>query len=243
MKNVLFAFLFFASLFAEKPLTIGTTSGYAPFVSLDAAGCYEGFDIDIANLLSQKLGRTLIIKDCGNMPSLMMALKQNKVEAVIWAVSITQERQKTIEMIYYQGEKVSEMPFLFWKEIPSNIKSMEDLKQVCVEAGTFQEAVVKKFPDIKVKNVDKITDALLELRYGKSNAIAVDTSLVTKFKTQCPEVQILKLPIPSAEQSLGNGICVSKNNTALIQQIKAAVAELIAEGKIAKLEKKWGLDS
>ena len=242
MKKSLLAFLFSASLFAEEPLIVGTTSGYAPFVSLDSQGKYEGFDIDVAELLSQKLGRKLVIKDCGSMPSLMLALKQQKVDVLIWAISITEERQKTMEMVYYQGEKVTEMPFLFWKEIPSTISSIADLKQLCVEAGTFQEAVVKKFPTVKYKNVDKITDVLLELRFGKSKAAAVDPSLVTRFQTQCPEIKVLRLPLPASEHALGNGICISKKNTALAAQVKQAIAELTQEGKIAELEKKWNLD-
>lgn len=241
MKRFLLSLLFSASIFAEEPLVVGTTSGYAPFVSLDSQGKYEGFDIDVAELLAKKLGRKLQIKDCGSMPSLMLALKQEKVDVLIWAISITEERQKTMEMVYYQGEKVTEMPFLFWKEIPANINSIGDLKQLCVEAGTFQEAAVKKFPNVKLKNVDKITDVLLELRYGKSAAAAVDPSLVTRFQTQCPEIKVLKLPLAPSEQALGNGICISKKNEALAKQVKQAIAELTAEGKIAELEKKWNL--
>jgi ABC-type amino acid transport substrate-binding protein len=243
MKKILFALLFSASLFAQESLVVGTTSGYAPFVSLDTQGKYEGFDIDIAELLSQKLDRKLVIKDCGSMPSLMLALKQNKVDVVIWAVSITEERQKSMEMVYYQGEKVTEMPFLFWKEIPAAVKSIEDIKQLCVEAGTFQEAVVKKFPSISYKNVDKITDVLLELRYGKSAAAAVDPSLVSRFQSQYPEIKVLRLPLPPSDHALGNGICISKSKSALAAQVKRAIAELTAEGKIAELEKKWKLDS
>jgi ABC-type amino acid transport substrate-binding protein len=145
--------------------------------------------------------------------------------------------------VYYQGEKVTEMPFLFWKEIPANIKSIGDLKQLCVEAGTYQEAAIKKFPSVKCKNVDKITDVILELRFGKSASGAVDPSLVSRIQTQCPEIKVLRLPLPPSEHSLGNGICIAKKNAALAAQVKQAIAELTAEGKIAELEKKWKLDA
>lgn len=248
MKKIFLSLLFFASLAAEEPFVIGTTSGYAPFVSLNTNGEYEGFDIDVAELVAQKLGRKLVIKDCGSMPSLMLALKQQKVDALIWAISITEERQKNMEMIYYQGEKVSEMPFLFWKEVPANIRSIEDLgkdpqKVICVEAGTFQEAVLKKCPRIKFKNVDKITDVILELRYGKSFATAIDPSLVSRFQLQYRDLKVLNLPLAPADQSMGNGICIHKNNPQLASQVRQAIETLIQEGKIAELEKKWGLET
>jgi ABC-type amino acid transport substrate-binding protein len=71
--------LLFGTLFAEEPkptetLTVGTTSGYAPYVSLDSQGQYEGFDIDFAKLVAERLNKKLVIKDLGSMPSLMIGL-------------------------------------------------------------------------------------------------------------------------------------------------------------------------
>ena len=244
-------FLICGSLMAEETkqletFTMGTTSGYAPFVSLDSKGEYEGFDIDLAKLVAEKLNKKLVIKDLGSMPSLMIGLKQGKVDAVIWAVSITEERQKQIEMVYYQGEKITTIPLLFWEKIPENLKGLEDLKNnpkkaVCVEAGSYQEQVMKDYPGLTLKNVDKITDAIMEIKYGKSLAAAIDNSLVAFVKEQTPELKVLYFPLPESKQSLGNGICINKNNPDLVSQVKKAVDELTKEGKIGELEKKWNL--
>jgi ABC-type amino acid transport substrate-binding protein len=244
MKNMLFAsILAFSTLFsAEETLTIGTTSGYAPYVSLDNQGNYEGFDIDLARLVAEKLGRKLVIKDGGSMPGLMLSLKQNKVDLLIWAISITQERSKALDMIYYQGEKIQTMPFLFWKEVPSISKINELAKTVCVEAGTYQESVLKNYPNLKLKYVDKISDGVMELKYGKVFALAVDPSLVKRFTEQDSNIKAVYLPLAPNEQALGNGICVNKTNTELSAQVKKAISELTQEGKIAELEKKWKLN-
>lgn len=253
MKKQLFALcLFAAQLFAKSeeqpPLIVGTTSGYAPYVSLDAAGNYEGFDIDLAELLSQKLGRKLVIKDLGSMPSLFLALKQGKVDLLIWAISITEERMKSVDMVYYQGEKVTEMPFLFWNTAPEGIRSIEDLaknsqKGICVEAGSYQHGVVKKFSEMQVKYIDKITDAIMEIKFGKALGAMIDPSLVARFKAQYPEIKVLNLPLPVNEQALGNGICINKSQSELSAAVKKAVDELTKEGKIAELEKKWKISS
>jgi len=245
--------LFCGSLAAEEikqpteTFTVGTTSGYAPYVSLDSKGQYEGFDIDLAKLVAEKLNKKLVIKDMGSMPSLMIGLKQRRVDAVIWAVSITEERQKQMEMVYYQGEKITSMPLLFWGKIPENIKGPEDLKMdpkkiVCVEAGTYQEQVMKAYLDLTLKNVDKITDAIMEIKFGKSLAVAVDNSLVSFLQKQNPELKVLYFPLSPSQQSLGNGICINKNNPELAAQVKKAVEELTREGKIQDLEKKWNMD-
>ncbi len=248
MKKFIFSLLLSASLFAAetKPLVVGTTSGYAPFVSLDSKGNYEGFDIDFAEELGKKLGRKIILKDCGTMPGLLLSLDQKKVDIVIWAVSITPERETKMDMVYYQGEKVQQMPFLFWKEIPSNIDSIEDLGtkikgSVSVEAGSFQEGVLKNYPKVRLKQVEKISDALMEIRYGKSIAAMADPSLVQEITSQYPEIKVLQLPLRPEEYSLGNGICINKKDKPLTQSIEQAVQELQKEGVIADLEKKWGI--
>ncbi len=239
-------FLCCVTLCAE-PLVIGTTSGYAPYVSLNTQGEYEGFDIDFARLLAEKLNRELEIKDLGSMPSLLIGLKQKKVDALIWAVSITEERLKQIDMVYYQGEKITTMPLLFWGQIPDAIKSPQEFigdakKIICVESGSYQEQVMQSYPGLALKNVDKITDALLEIKFKKSLAVAIDNSLVASVQQKNPEVQALYFPLPEGKQSLGNGICINKENKELTAQIQKAVEELTVEGKISELEKKWNLN-
>jgi len=227
-------------LVAEEPLVVGTSSGYAPYVSLDAGGRYEGFDVDFAEELGKKLNRKIVLKDLGTMPSLLVALQQKKVDVLIWAISITEDRMKKMDMVYYQGEKVREMPFLFWKKVPEGIKSIEDLRfAVSVEAGSFQENVLKKYPKVKLKQVEKITDAVLEIRYGKSGAAMADPSIVSKLKAQYPEIQVRYLPLKPEDYSLGNGVCINKANQDLAEKVRKAAEELIAEGKVAELEKKW----
>lgn len=227
----------------EESLTVGMTSGYAPFVSLNEKGDYEGFDIDLAQELSKRLGRKLVLKDLGSMPSLMLGLKQGQIDALIWAVSITEERKKNMEMIYYQGEQVAEMPLVFWNEIPGGIETWEDLKgkPVCVEAGSYQESVLKKIEGIQLKYLDKAADAVLELKYGKSLATCLDASLLLKLQRQFPKLKIKMIPLPPEERSLGNGICIASSNRELAAQVEAAVEAMREEGKIAEFEKKWGL--
>ncbi len=230
-----------------KPLTIGTTSGYAPFVSLNAEGDYEGFDIDIAKEIATKLNRKLVIKDLGTMPNLMLGLRQGKIDLLIWAVSITEERLQNMEMVYYQGEKVTELPFLFWKEIPEGIQTFADLgkdpkKMLCIETGTFQEAVLKKLSTASLKYMDKVTDLIMEIKYGKSFGTTIDPSLVATFTAQYPELKVLKLPLPPESQALGNGICINKGNPELAKEVKDVVEGLRKSGKIAALEKKWGVE-
>lgn len=255
MRNSIFGMLaacyFMAcNLFAAekevKPFVVGTTSGYAPFVSLNDKGEYEGFDIDIARKLAIKLKRPLELKDYGSMPSLMLALKQKKVDALIWAISITEDRKMHFEMIHYQGDRIDSVPLIFWRSIPDGIQSLSDLgkiaaKPISVEAGSYQEDIMKTCPSISLKYFDSVQDVILDLKYGKSLASSVDPALLPRFLDKYPEIKVLIIPVPKEIQSEGNGICLNRSDKELVDNVARAIQELKDLGIILQLEQKWGL--
>lgn len=257
-KMVLFVFAVFLAaynlIFAQTKepvencsLTIGTASGYAPFVSLDERGKYEGFDIDLAGLVAKKLGRSLVVKDLGSMPSLILAVQQGKVDAIIWDIAITKERLSELNLVQYRGKNEETMSFIFWKEVPSDVNTIEDLEKlgneiISVESGTSQDSILKNFPQLKLKYVDKITDAVMDVKYQKSTAAAVDNSLTGMLTGKEPHLIVKRLPVPAHLQSMGIGIGVAKKNGELTSQIEKAIEELKAEGKVSELELKWNLN-
>ncbi len=227
----------------EDTLIIGTVGNYAPFVSMNAQGTYEGFDIDVAELLAKRMGKKLSIKDLGSMAPLFIALEQESIDAIIWALSITRSRLAKVAMIPYQGEKVSAYPLIFWKQIPQGIKSIQDMAgmTICAEPASAQDAVLRSYTSVTILPTERVDDALLNIQYGKANAALVEPAIANKFKATYPEIQILDLPLTAEQEVLGTGIAIKKTNTNLIEQITKAVAALRDEGIIAQLEEKWGI--
>lgn len=222
---------------------VGTAAGYAPFVSINEKGEYEGFDIDVAHALAKEMNKKLIIKDYGSMASLFMALDQGMVDALIWGLSITQERLKKFAMIHYQGSAIESYPLIFWKSIPQGVTSLADMqgKTVCVEPASAQYAVLQDYPGIRITPTEKVDDALLALFYGKADAALVEGAIAQKFKKLYPEIQIMQVPIPVTYHEKGCGIVIKQNVTYLYDAIYSAVAGLKNRGIIAELEKKWGI--
>ncbi len=243
----IFGFFFFfkqPQQCTENILIVGTASGYAPFVSLNAQGEYEGFDIDFAKELAQKLDKKLVIKDLGSMNTLFIALDQKMIDVIIWGLSITQKRLQKVDMIAYQGDTTTVYELLFWKNIPDSICSIDDMKEltVAVEPGSSQEAVLDKFPFINKKSMEKITDALLDLQYGKSDAIFVEPAIAKKFKQKFPnDLKSISVPLSNEEYVFGVGIAIKKDRPSLTTDIKQAIDQLRSEGVIERLEKKWEL--
>ena len=226
-----------------KVLVIGTAAGYAPFVSINYQGEYEGFDIDVANALAKQMNKKLVLKDLGSMASLFTALDQGKVDAIIWGISITQDRLQKVAMINYQGDITDSYALIFWKTIPEGVKTIADMKGkiVCVEPASSQESVLSKYNFINKLQTEKVDDALLNIQYGKANAAFVEPAIARKFKNKYSEIQILNIPLESEDQVQGAGIAIKQDNKDLIKQMQDVIATLKSTGVIAKLEQKWNM--
>lgn len=225
----------------SNTLIVGTAAGYAPFVSINPQGLYEGFDIDVINALAKQMGKKLILKDLGSMTSLFTALDQGSIDMIIWGLSITQDRLKKVAMIHYQGAKTTTYPLIFWKAIPAEIATISDMKgkTVCVEPTSAQDIVLGTYAFINTVPIEKVDDALLNIQYGKTDAAFVEPAIAKKFKNKYPEIQIMDIPLAPQDQEQGIGIVVKQNNTQLIDHVRQGVEALKSMGIITQLEQKW----
>lgn len=224
-------------------LTVGIAAGYAPYISINEDGEYEGFDIDVIRTIASQLNVQLVLKDLGSMTSLMMALDQGSVDAIIWGISITQERLAKYAMIHYQGTVTETYPLIFWNTAPDTVRSLEDLNgfTVCVEPGSSQSAIIERYQNIIALPVEKVDDALLNLQYGKANAALLDPVIATKFKNKFPEIKIVAIPLAPEDRVEGVGITLKKNNLSLKHKIQTVINDLKANGSISTFEKQWNL--
>ena len=224
---------------------VGTAAGYAPFVSINPQGEYEGFDIDVAHALAKQMGKKLVIKDLGSMTALFMALDQGTIDVIMWGLDITQDRLKKVVMVHYQGGITDSYPLIFWKTIPREIRTIADMnnKIVCVEPASAQDTVLSKYTLINKLPTEKVDDALLNIQYNKADAAFVEPAIAKKFKNKYPEIQIMNVPLAPEDHVQGVGIVIKQNKSALINQLQEAVKTLRSTNIITQLEQKWDITS
>lgn len=229
----------------QATLIVGTASGYAPFVSVDGNGRYEGFDIDVAHALAKQMGKQLVIKDLGSMVALFTALEQGSIDLIMWGISITKPRLEKVAMVHYQGQTVDNRVLLFWNQVPTGVATLSDMKgkTVCVEPLSSEEAILDQYEGIQHVAVDKIDDALLNIQYGKCDAAFVEPTIARKFAQKYSEIKQLVVALEPDQYVQGNGIVIKQGNAELIESVHSAVDVLKTSGIIAQLEAKWGLAS
>jgi arginine transport system substrate-binding protein len=235
--------LFHSSHRAQDVLVVGTSSGFPPYEMLSPDGTIKGFDIDIANLIAQKMNKKIVIKDM-SFDALIVELQQGKIDMVLAGISITQKRLNQMAMVHYSGKPLTDLPLLFWSHIPQEINSVNDLKQyanktVCVQTGTFQEEIITTYDFLDVKHLETIPDLIMDIKYGKSIAAVLEPKVALSLSKTHPELKILNIKLKQEEQDFGSGIGINKKNTKLINDIELIVKELKADGTVYKLEAHW----
>lgn len=230
----------------ERVLKMGMMSGWAPFMTLNTQGQYEGFDIDVARALAQKMGKRLEVVDFGSLAPLFLALEQGTIDAAMSGLDITQERLQKVAMVPYVGSGFDRFYLLFWQQIPRDVRTLDDLKKckavIAVEPGSASQAFLKQCPEIEPKLLASVSDMIMDVQYGRSLAAIVEPLIARRLQQQMPELKPLAIPLPRAFCVYGTGIAMRKDRRALTQTIQQSIDMLKRDGTIARLAKRWGIE-
>jgi len=221
-------------------LTVGLDDSYPPMEFRDSNDKLVGFDIDFGDAVGKKIGvKTEYITNDFN--GMVLALGSSKFNVIISAMSITDDRKKSINFSdsYVMGGQVAII-----KEGNTKINKIDDLKGkiVACQLGSTGDTAATAMKGLKeVKRYDKITDAYQDLSIGRVDAVVLDAQVGQYYVAKKPgqykvlDEQISKEPI---------GIGFKKQDVELQVAVQKAINELKADGTLSKLSQKWfGFDA
>lgn len=236
-KFIVAAFVAAGFSHAADVLRVGTNAAYPPFEFIDEQNKIAGFDMDLIDALSKKVGFEYKIVNM-SFDGLIPALKAGKIDAVAAAMSATPDRIKAVSFTkpYYTTEN------LFIKQAKNgDLTSKQNLesKKIAVQLGTVQEIAARSIKGVKVMANEDIFAAIMALKNGKVDAVLVDSSIGYGYLNKNKDLaEFLKEP----DGSEGFSIAFDKNkHTDLIAKINQAVEELKNDGTYDKLLEKYNL--
>lgn len=242
-----------------KKIRIATEGAYAPWNATDPSGKLVGFEPDLAMALckTMKAECEIVAQDWDGM---IPALQQGKYDAIMAAMSVTDEREKVITFagpygsepsmfgtmksspltkVAYGAERVD-----LSKDDPAGKAAIEKLgdalkgKTVGVQTSTIQANFMEKYlPKVAVRTYDKLDNAGIDLAAGRVDAIFGDRSAVDAIiKSDSGKDMTLVAPAFS-RGVLGKGVGVGlrKADADLKELFNKAIAEANKDGTITKL--------
>ncbi|QIQ20403.1 transporter substrate-binding domain-containing protein [Zophobihabitans entericus] len=242
------AVLSFNTMAAEKPLRIGTECTYPPFTYRDSAGNIEGFDVDIAREVSSRMGRTPEFV-CNPFASSIPALQARKFDVLFTAISVTEERSKTVNFsIPYRSSigrfaGASSLDIeLFNADGTPNPKALEGKVIGLQRSSTYDRYVQENFPGVEVRRYDTAHNMNLDLKAGRVDLIV--GSGVNLWSTLVePDGENFKFIGPELDKpeyfGIGVAAAMRKNDVQLQEQVNAALESMYADGTFKTINLKY----
>jgi len=226
-----------------ETVRIGTEGAYPPFNYFDTDNNLQGFDIDIANALCDKMEVKceFVAQD---WDGIIPALLANKYDAIIASMSITEERKKQVDFTdkYYN----TPARFIVRKDAESKDVSQAALKgkPVGAQSATIHANFLEgEYADSDLKLYGTQDEANMDLVSGRLDAVLADSIVLYEWleKTddgKCCEFAGEPMTDP-AYFGDGAGIALRKDNQDLKEMFNKALAEIIADGTYAKINEKY----
>lgn len=219
-------------------LTMSTNAAFPPYEMTTDSGDFEGIDVEIAGAIADKLGLELQIDDM-DFDAALLAVQQGKSDMVMAGVTVTDERKAVMNFTdsYANGIQSVIVPE------DSDIASIDDMegKLIGTQAGTTGYIYCSDTPENggfgedNVIAYDNGITAVQALMNGQVDCVVIDNAPAQEFVKANPGLKILDTEYANEDYAIG----VNKDNTALLDAINGALAELKADGTVDAIVAKY----
>lgn len=213
-------------------LSIGTNAQFPPF-EFYSSDKITGFDIELAQIIADKLGVELVIEDM-NFDNLIDSLNKNKIDLIISAMTITKERQNKIDFSnpYYTSQQA-----IMIMDKNESIKSMDDLKnkKIGVQVGTTGEQTALKIEGTKISKYNTALAAIMDLKNSNIDAIIYNLEACKEFKETNPNIKVIDGDFKQEVYA----VATRKDDTQLLDLVNQVINEIKNNGQYEQLLKKY----
>lgn len=237
-KIILFIYsLSFSYLHTQESsqVIVGTNAEFPPFSYMENH-TLVGFDIDVAQEVAKKLGKTIQWKD---MPfdALIPDIMLGHVDFVAAGMSYTDERAKRVS---FTKSYLSEDPLVIFtsSKSPLSFEQIEG-KTVIVIEGFTADLFMSSKKGVNLIRLPTQADGFIAIKSGRADAFVTAKSTVDSFfKVQDPSSFHFSVLDQTGETC---ALVVPKCKPEMLKNIQKALDELENEGTMTQLKAKWRL--
>lgn len=225
---------------AKTKLVVGTSADFPPYEYYDGDKIV-GVEVEMMEKIAEKLGMEFELVDM-SFDSIIAAVTSGKVDIGMSGFTVTEERKQNVNFsISYIKAKQSIV-------VPegSPIATVDDLYTegatyaVGVQNSTtgdlyITEDVETKGLKLDIQRFTKYPDIIAALKAGKLECAIIDDQVAKAFVQENPELKLLDTAYADEDYAL----CMSKENTELLEKIDKALEEMISDGAMQAIIDKY----
>jgi octopine/nopaline transport system substrate-binding protein len=248
----------------QRTVKIATEGAYAPWNMTAAGGKLEGFEIDLANELCNRMKVKCEIT-AQDWDGIIPALQAKKYDAIVAGMSITDERMKVIDfsqpyandpngLLVPKNSDLAKMPGAGQRyslntqeaEAQKAIDGMKSLlkgKTIGVQGSTTHANFAEKYlkGTIEVREYKNTEAHDLDLAAGRIDGVLADSATLrgTLDKPEFKDFVIVGPGFTGGVLGRGVGVGLRKDDAELKKMFNDAIAAAIADGTVKRLSEKW----
>ena len=209
----------------EGVLTMSTNAAFPPYEMTNDAGEFEGIDVEIAQAIAEKLGLELQVDDM-DFDAALMAAQNGKSDMVMAGVTVNEERLAVMD---FSDSYATGVQVIIVKE--GSDVTLDNLgdQMIGVQRGTTGEIYcTDDYGSEHVTSYDNGITAVQALQNGQVDCVVIDKAPAQAFVEANTGLTILDTEYVTENYAIG----FAKGNTALVEAVNAALAELTEDGTI-----------
>ena len=215
-------------------LTIGISFDQ-PGIGLKDGDTYSGFDVETAKYVAKALGvpESGITWKEATPENREKLISSGDVDLVLSSYTITDGRKQLVD---FAGPYFLAHQDLLVRRNETEITGPETLngKDLCSVTGTTSAANVLKFyrGRINLKEYPRFTDCVQALARSEVDAVTTDDVILAGYATEPQYRGSLKV-VGKGFSDEPYGVGIKKGNSALVEQVNAALKQYVADGSWA----------
>ena len=216
----------------EGVLTMSTNAAFPPYEMTNDAGEFEGIDVEIAQAIAEKLGLELQVDDM-DFDAALMAAQNGKSDMVMAGVTVNEERLAVMD---FSDSYATGVQVIIVKE--GSDVTLDNLgdQMIGVQRGTTGEIYcTDDYGSEHVTSYDNGITAVQALQNGQVDCVVIDKAPAQAFVEANTGLTILDTEYVTENYAIG----FAKGNTALVEAVNAALAELTEDGTIQTILDKY----
>ena len=222
-------------------IKVGVQANQPPLSFIDTRSNWSGFDVDIANLLAEKLGVKAEFVPT-DLPARVPNIVSGLIDISLGALTRTSDRMKVIDFtVPLHTENMAVLTTEKQKDKKSYM-DFNDEKYTLVgcRGCTPAKFTQDNLPKAKLILVENAAEMVRSVAQGRADAVVANLEFQTEYMKNYPDVKWVILPqvIKTAYDAIG----VQKGNYTLRDWLNAALWEIQSAGIHEQLwEKNFGM--
>lgn len=234
------------SVVKRGKIIIGSSPDWPPYEYLNlTTGKFIGFEVELIETIAEQLNLTVEWREMG-FDLIIPEVKKGTIDLGVSGFSVKPARLEEVQFTMYHSVTEGQIIMLKSKRDELNITEIDSLEELddlglscgAQEGTTQQEELNEKAPGALQTYSDYLL-AIEDMKRGALDSVYAETPVTTGWIYEAEEKGEEPLVVIYRRPYWPVAFVANKDADVLVQKINGALAQIISEGELDVMKKKW----